>query len=561
MTTWLSQDRRVSGSEAAAAVFAGKDVTSRRGVRDATLEGRIKVGQAREITKLISRLPEDITDAQAQEAEIFLLGKAATTPAKEIPKLRRRVLEAIRPETEDSREAEMARLDAQRRHALSRRHLIFDDDGDGSVVFKGSLPYLEAAPFRKLVDAFVESDRRQQRDRGDTTFITLGQRRADALSAIASNHLAASGLGATLGPQLVGEAVVEAPGETAAETLGEPGVEALGETGVEAPGETGVEAPGEPERAVTGSPSRGADSLAPTSSRSADDPPPTQVSAERVPVPDLSAQEILDAFGPRGRGCGCGSRGGFRVPTLGGERPRVIVTMQEADLRQMAEQAGLLDDDTEISPGELRRLCCDALLLPIVLGTDSEVLDLGREHRLVTPALRRAVIKRDGHCAFPGCRVPSSACEAHHIIPWWRGGTTDLGNLVLLCPHHHGLVEPPRFFTGPPPEKWKVRIGENGLPEFTAPPGQTKHPPIPPDASARPSGQTTQLPIPPAESAQSPGQNKPGHNRPEAAPPPIPPAASARGPAPPGDPPRTEIQHLWPDFDNPGPPPPWADTG
>ena len=47
---------------------------------------------------------------------------------------------------------------------------------------------------------------------------------------------------------------------------------------------------------------------------------------------------------------------------------------------------------------------------------------------------------RDLHCVFPGCDRPATWCDVHHLIPWSQGGATDLGNLVLLCRHHHTLV-------------------------------------------------------------------------------------------------------------------------
>ena len=109
----------------------------------------------------------------------------------------------------------------------------------------------------------------------------------------------------------------------------------------------------------------------------------------------------------------------------------------------------------------------------------SQPLDVGRDQRLVTPAIRKALEQRDKACAFPGCRVTASGCEAHHIIPWWTGGETALSNLVLLCPHHHGTVEPLRFWhdTGSPP-RWQVHMGADGHPEFLPPPrpGQSSRP-------------------------------------------------------------------------------------
>ncbi|MDO5533388.1 MAG: DUF222 domain-containing protein [Propionibacteriaceae bacterium] len=151
-------------------------------------------------------------------------------------------------------------------------------------------------------------------------------------------------------------------------------------------------------------------------------------------------------------------------------RPSVVVTLSWDALSQQVEQAGVLGSGERISAGELRRLACDAEVVPVVLGATSEPLDVGREHRLVTPGIRRALETRDRGCSFPGCIVPPSGCEAHHIVPWWAGGSTVLRNLVLLCPHHHATVEPLRFFGRDKPRlRWTVHIGHDGHPQFLAP--------------------------------------------------------------------------------------------
>jgi HNH endonuclease len=64
-------------------------------------------------------------------------------------------------------------------------------------------------------------------------------------------------------------------------------------------------------------------------------------------------------------------------------------------------------------------------------------LDTGTPASLITGALRRAVITRDRHCAFPGCDTPPAACQVHHIKERAKGGQTSLTNLVLLCAFHH----------------------------------------------------------------------------------------------------------------------------
>jgi hypothetical protein len=153
-------------------------------------------------------------------------------------------------------------------------------------------------------------------------------------------------------------------------------------------------------------------------------------------------------------------------PEAGLGSARVLVKLDYHQLHDQAAGAGLIADDQPIAAGDLRRLCCDAELIPAVLGSTSEVLDVGRASRLVTPAIRTALTLRDGHCAFPGCTARPETCEAHHIQPWWNGGRTSLGNLVLLCHHHHGIIEPAKDTRR---DQWQVHIADDGKPVFTPP--------------------------------------------------------------------------------------------
>ncbi|QGU02000.1 HNH endonuclease [Corynebacterium kalinowskii] len=54
---------------------------------------------------------------------------------------------------------------------------------------------------------------------------------------------------------------------------------------------------------------------------------------------------------------------------------------------------------------------------------------------------RLSLFGRDGVCQHPGCNVPASRCDAHHVVPWSRGGPTSIDNLALLCPKHHRLID------------------------------------------------------------------------------------------------------------------------
>ena len=134
------------------------------------------------------------------------------------------------------------------------------------------------------------------------------------------------------------------------------------------------------------------------------------------------------------------------LPDNGGDRPQIAVTVAYDPLRA-GLGAGRLDTGDPVSAGTVRRLACDARILPIILNGPSQILDAGRARRTATGPLRRALIVRDQGCTFPACDRPARWCDAHHVISWADGGPTDLTNLALLCGYHHRLIhtdaEPP----------------------------------------------------------------------------------------------------------------------
>jgi hypothetical protein len=156
------------------------------------------------------------------------------------------------------------------------------------------------------------------------------------------------------------------------------------------------------------------------------------------------------------------------LPTSHGMKPRVTVTVDWADLKAGVGTA-TLETGEQLSVAAIRRLSCDAEILPIVLGGDGVPLDVGRWQRLVTLGIWLALVARDKHCAFPGCRRSPIACDAHHVKHWADGGHTKLSNMVLLCRAHHTIIHA---------TPWEVRINPaDGKPEFKPPPGRhTLHP-------------------------------------------------------------------------------------
>ncbi len=157
------------------------------------------------------------------------------------------------------------------------------------------------------------------------------------------------------------------------------------------------------------------------------------------------------------------------LPATGGLRPQVMVTIAYKDLltrllepggMRTGSGSGTLPFTGPVSASAARKIACDADLIPVVLGGESRVLDIGRASRVFPPHIRKAITARDLGCAFPGCAIPASWCEAHHISYWSRGGTTGTDNGTLLCSHHHHIIHK---------EQWTIEV-RTGLPWFIPPP-------------------------------------------------------------------------------------------
>ena len=85
----------------------------------------------------------------------------------------------------------------------------------------------------------------------------------------------------------------------------------------------------------------------------------------------------------------------------------------------------------------VRRLACEAEILPVVLDGRSVPIDVGRSKRLATVHQRRALEAMHPTCAIPDCEVIFDHCNIHHIDYWENGGPTDLNNMIPLCSRHH----------------------------------------------------------------------------------------------------------------------------
>ncbi|MEV7133553.1 DUF222 domain-containing protein [Arthrobacter sp. NPDC093128] len=160
------------------------------------------------------------------------------------------------------------------------------------------------------------------------------------------------------------------------------------------------------------------------------------------------------------------------LPAAGGLRPQVMVTIDYRDLLDRLEHTtgttgipgipgtGSFTFTGPVNASTVRKIACDADIIPVVLGSEGRILDIGRAARIFPPHIRKAITARDQGCAFPGCTIPAPWCEAHHITYWSHGGPTSTDNGTLLCSHHHHLIHK---------EQWQIQV-KTGIPWFIPPP-------------------------------------------------------------------------------------------
>jgi hypothetical protein len=124
-----------------------------------------------------------------------------------------------------------------------------------------------------------------------------------------------------------------------------------------------------------------------------------------------------------------------------------------------------LEDGGVAHPETARRLACDARIQTVLEDEHGQPLALGRISREPSAAMLRQLRYRDAECRFPGCGSRQFT-QAHHIVWWTRGGTTDLANLVLICTFHHKLVHE---------HGWRLRRDPSGEVQWFRPGGAPYH--------------------------------------------------------------------------------------
>jgi hypothetical protein len=429
---FLAHLTQMPRAEASAQVRLARDLDRRWPLlAQALATGRISPEHVKIAVTALRRLPKDLTDEQTPAVQQALIEAAQTMTPRQLKAIGRRLWEVIDPDGAEKRAGE--ELEDEEELARAKAYFRSWRNGDGTTGFRGKLPDVQADIILKALAAFASPRRRtnphiktQQPDDNHATSGTGSQTTSQTGSQTTSTGSDSDPPTSGLGDRPDGPP----------DALDDP----------DKPGPPGESEPHDP-RDLPDPLERAGPSSGPSRLFDADDP--DDLSAEEretgrsVPYPVRLGHaliELLERFPAD------------LLPATGGVGATIVVTV---DLHQLISGLGTatLDTGTEISIAQLRRLACEAGIIPAVLDGEGQPLDLGREQRLYTRPQRIAMNLRDNGCRAEGCDRPAAWTVAHHLNSWAHGGHTDIDGGAMVCEYHHHLIHS---------TKWTYTLLPNG---------------------------------------------------------------------------------------------------
>lgn len=147
------------------------------------------------------------------------------------------------------------------------------------------------------------------------------------------------------------------------------------------------------------------------------------------------------------------------MPRLGGAAPTLVVSVTAQDYATGRGWARIDGVDAATPVSVARHAACGGKIQRVLFDPEGRIIGIGTTERIFTVHQRRAIALRDRECLIPGCHVPASWCEIHHVTEHARGGPTHTDNGVTLCWHHHRTLET---------SGWEVRM-DDGRPKVRGP--------------------------------------------------------------------------------------------
>ncbi|MDQ0649439.1 hypothetical protein QFZ53_003635 [Microbacterium natoriense] len=146
------------------------------------------------------------------------------------------------------------------------------------------------------------------------------------------------------------------------------------------------------------------------------------------------------------------------MPSLGGAAPTLVVHVDAKDLAAGTGWATLPGNGAPVPLSVAAHTACTGAVQR-VLFDEGRIVGITTTDRIFNAHQRRAIVARDRECLIPGCHVPASWCEIHHVTEHARGGPTHTDNGVPLCWWHHRSLD----HSG-----WEIRMND-GIPQIRGP--------------------------------------------------------------------------------------------
>jgi hypothetical protein len=125
------------------------------------------------------------------------------------------------------------------------------------------------------------------------------------------------------------------------------------------------------------------------------------------------------------------------TPRLGGAAPTLVVSITATDYATGTGWAHIDGIDTPTHPRTAAHTACAGGIQRVLFDPNGRIIGITTTDRIFTAPQRRAITLRDRECLIPGCHVPATWCEIHHVTEHSHGGPTHTDNGVALCWHHH----------------------------------------------------------------------------------------------------------------------------
>ncbi len=160
----------------------------------------------------------------------------------------------------------------------------------------------------------------------------------------------------------------------------------------------------------------------------------------------------------------CGAGDAAKGTATGGWVADITLVAQVDDAT--GELIAELSDGTRLPDAVLEELSCNTRWTGLIYDRVGDAIWRSRSRRTVTETQWQTLLTIYGGCFH--CGAPPNICQAHHIIPYSRGGATSVKNTVMVCWNcHHNIHH----------NNWHIQTHDDNH--------HTLHPPVNPKTQSR----------------------------------------------------------------------------